>query len=92
MNLIEALYLKIKEDNNQNLKMNELCIADYYDSKNLILKTKFKPININSILIISRKNQIFFTPDSISEIVDNGILMNDKRLKNKDEVFVTYKY
>lgn len=92
INIIEAIYNSMNENNFNNIKMNELSIAENINVNEFSVELKFRPISINDILIISRKEQYIISPDSITEIKDKEILIKDARLKNKDELFVTYKY
>lgn len=92
INILEALYDEIINNNLTKVKLNELCIIESINVEEFSFELSSKPTSINDILIVTRKEQFIVTPDNIYEIKGNTVFIKDNRLKNKDEIFVTYKY
>lgn len=92
INIFEAIYYEIVNNNLTKVKLNELGTVEALNVDEFSLELASNPVSINDILIISRKEQFVITPDSIYELKNKQVFIKDNRLKNKDEVFVTYKY
>lgn len=92
VNLLEALYIEIQNNDFNKIKLNEICIAESINIDEYQIELKNKPISINEIFIVNKNGQIFITPNSINEISNNKVKFTDNRIKNKEELFVTYKY
>ena len=92
VNLLEALYMEIQNNDFNRIKLNEICIAESINIDEYQIELKNKPISINEIFIVNKNGQIFITPNSITEISNNKVKFTDNRIKNKEELFVTYKY
>lgn len=91
LNILEAIQNSINEKVN-NVKINELCFAEKIGIDKYKINMSFEPNSINDIFIIGRREQFVLTPDSIESIEKNNIIVVDKRLRDKEELFITYKY
>jgi putative chaperone protein DnaJ len=92
INILEAIYYEIINNDLTKVRLNELSSVEIINIDEFSFELSNAPSSINDILIISRKEQFIITPDSIYEIKDKKVFIKDNRLKNKDEIFVTYKY
>ena len=92
INLFENLYNEMNNNNYNKIKLNEIAIVESIGINEFEIELKSEPISINDVFIISKNGQIIVTPSSINKIEKNKIVLLDARLKNKDEIFVNYKY
>ena len=92
INILEAIYYEIVNNDLTKVRLNELSSVEIINIDEFSFELSNAPSSINDILIISRKEQFIITPDSIYKIKDKKVFIKDNRLKNKDEIFVTYKY
>lgn len=92
INLFESMYNEMNDNNYNKIRLNETAIIESIGINEFEIKLKNEPISINDIFIISKNGQIIVTPNFITKIERNKIILSDARLKNKDEIFVTYKY
>ena len=92
INLFENIYDEMNNNNYNRIKLNEISIIESVGINEFEIELKNEPISINDIFIVSKNGQIIVTPDFITKIEKNKVTLSDVRLKNKDEIFVTYKY
>lgn len=92
INLFESMYNEMNDNNYNKIRLNETAIIESIGINEFEIKLKNEPISINDIFIVSKNGQIIVTPNFITKIERNKIILSDARLKNKDEIFVTYKY
>lgn len=92
INLFENLYNEMNNNNYNKIKLNEIAIIESIGINEFEIELKNEPISINDIFIVSKNGQIVVTPNFIIKIEKNKVVLSDARLKNKDEIFVTYKY
>ena len=92
INLFESMYNEMNDNNYNKIRLNETTIIESIGINEFEIKLKNEPISINDIFIVSKNGQIIVTPNFITKIERNKIILSDARLKNKDEIFVTYKY
>lgn len=91
-NLFESMYNEMNDNNYNKIRLNETAIIESIGINEFEIELKNEPISINDIFIVSKDGQIIVTPNFITKIERNKIILSDARLKNKDEIFVTYKY
>ena len=92
INLFKSMYNEMNDNNYNKIRLNETAIIESIGINEFEIKLKNEPISINDIFIVSKNGQIIVTPNFITKIERNKIILSDARLKNKDEIFVTYKY
>lgn len=92
INLFESMYNEMNDNNYNKIRLNETAIIESIGINEFEIELKNEPISINDIFIVSKNGQIIVTPNFITKIERNKIILLDSRLKNKDEIFVTYKY
>ena len=92
INLFENLYNEMNNNNYNKIKLNETAIIESIGINEFEIELKNEPISINDIFIVSKNGQVVVTPNVIIKIEKNKVVVSDARLKNKDEIFVTYKY
>ncbi|PHI06520.1 hypothetical protein [Fusobacterium polymorphum] len=92
INLFENIYNEMNNNNYNRIKLNEISIIESVGINEFEIELKNEPISINDIFIVSKNGQIVVTPNFITKIEKNKVTLLDARLKNKDEIFVTYKY
>jgi putative chaperone protein DnaJ len=92
INLFENIYDEMNNNNYNRIKLNEISIIESVGINEFEIELKNEPISINDIFIVSKNGQIIVTPNFITKIEKNKVTLSDARLKNKDEIFVTYKY
>ena len=92
INLFENIYNEMNNNNYNRIKLNEISIIESIGINEFEIELKNEPISINDIFIVSKNGQIIVTPNFITKIEKNKVTLSDVRLKNKDEIFVTYKY
>lgn len=92
INLFESMYNEMNDNNYNKIRLNETAIIESIGINEFEIKLKNEPVSINDIFIVSKNGQIIVTPNFITKIERNKIILSDARLKNKDEIFVTYKY
>lgn len=92
INLFESMYNEINDNNYNKIRLNETAIIESIGINEFEIELKSEPISINDIFIVSKNGQIIVTPNFITKIEKNKVILSDARLKNKDEIFVTYKY
>ena len=92
INLFENIYNEMNNNNYNRIKLNEISIIESVGINEFEIELKNEPISINDIFIVSKNGQIIVTPNFITKIEKNKVTLSDARLKNKDEIFVTYKY
>ena len=92
INLFENIYNEMNNNNYNRIKLNEISIIESVGINEFEIELKNEPISINDIFIVSKNGQIIVTPNFITKIEKNKVTLSDVRLKNKDEIFVTYKY
>lgn len=92
INLFESIYNEMNNNNYNRIKLNEISIIEAVGINEFEVELKNEPISINDIFIVSKNGQIIVTPNFIIKIEKNKVTLSDARLKNKDEIFVTYKY
>lgn len=92
INLFENIYNEMNNNNYNKIKLNENAIIESIGINEFEIELKSEPISINDIFIVSKNGQIIVTPNFITKIEKNKVILSDARLKNKDEIFVTYKY
>ena len=92
INLFENIYNEMNNNNYNRIKLNEISIIESVGINEFEIELKNEPISINDIFIVSKNGQIIVTPNFITKIEKNKVTLLDARLKNKDEIFVTYKY
>ena len=92
INLFESMYNEMNDNNYNKIRLNETAIIESIGINEFEIKLKNEPVSINDIFIVSKNGQIIVTPIFITKIERNKIILSDARLKNKDEIFVTYKY
>ena len=92
INLFENLYNEMNNNNYNKIKLNEIAIIESIGINEFEIELKNEPISINDIFIVIKNGQIVVTPNFIIKIEKNKVVLSDARLKNKDEIFVTYKY
>ena len=92
INLFENIYNEMNNNDYNRIKLNEISIIESVGINEFEIELKNEPISINDIFIVSKNGQIIVTPDFITKIEKNKVTLSDARLKNKDEIFVTYKY
>ena len=92
INLFESMYNEMNDNNYNKIRLNEIAIIESIGINEFEIELKNEPISINDIFIVSKNGQIIVTPNFITKIEKNKVTLSDARLKNKDEIFVTYKY